>query len=66
MISKFPARSSGRRCSAGTAVATTSFNRGVVRPYSAQHVEASGLDIIMRRLTTSERTMRQRRHSNEA
>jgi hypothetical protein len=58
MISKFPARSSGRRCPAGTVVATTSFNRlEVVRPHSAQHVEASGPDIIMRRLTTSERTM---------
>ena len=47
-----------RRCPAGTVVATTSVNRlGAACPHSAEHVEASGPDIIMRRSTTSERTM---------
>ena len=45
--------------SAGTVVVTTSFNRlkAELILHSAAHVEASGPDIIMRRLTTSERTM---------
>jgi len=39
-------------------VVVTSFNRLVaVRPHPAAHVEAPGPDIIMRRSTTSERTM---------
>src|SRR3954468_635166 len=47
-----------RRCPAGTVVATTSVNRlAAARPHPAGNVEASDPDIIMRRSTTSERTM---------